>query len=67
MSERIYGIVPPMITPFRPDETLDEDAVPADARYLVETARVQRRDAGRRAEEVAWPRGLSRVAQGCGR
>jgi 4-hydroxy-tetrahydrodipicolinate synthase len=40
MSERIYGIVPPMITPFRPDETLDEDAIVAETRYLIETARV---------------------------
>src|SRR6185295_9114923 len=39
-SDRIFGIVPPMTTPFRPDDTIDETALRADARYLVETARV---------------------------
>jgi dihydrodipicolinate synthase/N-acetylneuraminate lyase len=29
-----------MITPFRPDDTLDEDALRAETRYLVDTARV---------------------------
>jgi 4-hydroxy-tetrahydrodipicolinate synthase len=40
MSERIHGIVPPMITPFRADETIDEDAVRAEVAYMIETARV---------------------------
>ena len=40
MHERISGIVPPMTTPFRSDDTIDEVALRADARYLVETARV---------------------------
>ncbi len=40
MRERIYGIVPPMVTPFRSDDTVDEDAVRAETRYLIETARV---------------------------
>jgi len=40
MNEHIYGIVPPVTTPFRPDNTLDEDALRADTRYLVETAKV---------------------------
>jgi 4-hydroxy-tetrahydrodipicolinate synthase len=40
MHERIFGIVPPMTTPFRPDGSIDEAALRADARYLVETARV---------------------------
>jgi 4-hydroxy-tetrahydrodipicolinate synthase len=40
MNERIFGIIPPMTTPFRPDDTLDEDALRAETRYLVDTARV---------------------------
>jgi 4-hydroxy-tetrahydrodipicolinate synthase len=40
MREQISGIVPPMTTPFRSDGTLDEEALRAEARYLVETARV---------------------------
>jgi 4-hydroxy-tetrahydrodipicolinate synthase len=40
MRERIHGIVPPMTTPFRPDDTIDEAALRAETRYLVETARV---------------------------
>lgn len=39
-SAQIFGIVPPMTTPFRPDDTIDETALRAEARYLVETARV---------------------------
>jgi 4-hydroxy-tetrahydrodipicolinate synthase len=38
MPERLGGIVPPMTTPFRPDDTIDEDALRAETRYLVETA-----------------------------
>jgi 4-hydroxy-tetrahydrodipicolinate synthase len=40
MNQRIHGIVPPMITPFRADDTVDEEALRAETRYLVETARV---------------------------
>jgi hypothetical protein len=40
MNERIFGIIPPMTTPFRPDDTLDEDALRAETRYLVDTARL---------------------------
>jgi 4-hydroxy-tetrahydrodipicolinate synthase len=40
MHQHIHGIVPPMITPFRADDTIDEDAVRAETRYLIETARV---------------------------
>jgi 4-hydroxy-tetrahydrodipicolinate synthase len=40
MRERISGIVPPMTTPFRFDDTIDEGALRAETRYLIETARV---------------------------
>ena len=40
MRDRISGIVPPMTTPFRPDDTIDEGALRAEARYLIDTARV---------------------------
>jgi 4-hydroxy-tetrahydrodipicolinate synthase len=40
MDTRIHGIVPPMITPFRADDTIDEEALRAEVRYLIETARV---------------------------
>jgi 4-hydroxy-tetrahydrodipicolinate synthase len=40
MDTRIHGIVPPMVTPFRADDTIDEEALRAEARYLIETARV---------------------------
>jgi 4-hydroxy-tetrahydrodipicolinate synthase len=40
MHEHISGIVPPMTTPFRSDDTIDEGALRADTRYLIETARV---------------------------
>ncbi|MBI1924607.1 dihydrodipicolinate synthase family protein [Candidatus Poribacteria bacterium] len=36
----IYGIVPPMTTPFDADDQLDEDAFRADVRYLIEGAKV---------------------------
>ena len=36
----LHGIVPPMTTPFRADDTIDEGALRAETRYLVETARV---------------------------
>jgi 4-hydroxy-tetrahydrodipicolinate synthase len=40
MYEHIYGIVPPMTTPFRPDGTIDEDALRAETRYVIEVAKV---------------------------
>jgi 4-hydroxy-tetrahydrodipicolinate synthase len=40
MDERIHGIVPPMITPFRADDSIDEAALRGETRYLIETARV---------------------------
>ncbi len=40
MHEEIYGIVPPLTTPFRPDDTIDEDALRADTRYMIEVAKV---------------------------
>lgn len=40
MQEEIYGIVPPLTTPFRSDDTIDEDALRADARYMIEVAKV---------------------------
>ncbi|HZS32380.1 MAG TPA: dihydrodipicolinate synthase family protein [Methylomirabilota bacterium] len=40
MLDVIHGIVPPMVTPFRADEGLDEAALRAEARYLIDTARV---------------------------
>ena len=36
--ETIYGIVPPMVTPLREDDTLDEGAFRAEMNYLIETA-----------------------------
>ena len=40
MYENIYGIVPPMTTPFRRDGSIDEDALRAETRYMVDTAKV---------------------------
>ena len=37
---RIYGIVPPMTTPFKADESIDEAALRAEAAYLIEEAGV---------------------------
>ena len=39
MRSQIHGIVPPMTTPFRADDTLDEDALRAETGYLIETGR----------------------------
>jgi 4-hydroxy-tetrahydrodipicolinate synthase len=39
-DERIFGIVPPMTTPFRADDTIDEAALRAETRYLIEQGRV---------------------------
>lgn len=36
----LFGIVPPMTTPFRPDDTIDDAALRAETRYLIETGRV---------------------------
>lgn len=38
--EEIFGIVPPMVTPFTDDDTIDEDALRSDVRYLIEVAGV---------------------------
>ncbi|HTY80618.1 MAG TPA: dihydrodipicolinate synthase family protein [Candidatus Bathyarchaeia archaeon] len=40
MRERIFGIVPPMTTPFTPGDTIDEGALRAETRYLIDSARV---------------------------
>ncbi len=40
MYEHIYGIVPPMTTPFRPDGSLDEEALRVETRYMIEAAKV---------------------------
>ncbi|MBA4015708.1 MAG: dihydrodipicolinate synthase family protein [Pirellula sp.] len=40
MHENIYGIVAPMVTPFRTDGSLDEDALREETRYLIEGAKV---------------------------
>jgi 4-hydroxy-tetrahydrodipicolinate synthase len=40
MHEEIYGIVPPLTTPFRHDDSIDEDAFRADTRYMIEVAKV---------------------------
>ena len=40
MYAHIYGIVPPMTTPFRPDDRIDEDALRAETRYMIEVAKV---------------------------
>ena len=40
MHEEIQGIVPPMVTPFRWDASIDEDALRAESRYLIEIAKV---------------------------
>ena len=41
MCAKIYGIVPPMVTPFRSDGSIDEDALRVETRYLIETADIQ--------------------------
>lgn len=40
MYEHIFGVVPPMTTPFRVDDSIDEEALRAEVRYLVEVAKV---------------------------
>ncbi|HEY7204749.1 MAG TPA: dihydrodipicolinate synthase family protein [Methylomirabilota bacterium] len=39
-NTHLFGIVPPMTTPFRSDDGIDEAALRSETRYLVETARV---------------------------
>ena len=38
--DRIFGIVPPMVTPFDANEDIDERALRADVRYLIQEAGV---------------------------
>lgn len=33
--EEIYGIIPPLVTPFRPDEEIDEEAFRQQIRYMI--------------------------------
>ncbi len=40
MYEHIYGIVPPMTTPFRQDNGIDEDALRAETHYMLDAAKV---------------------------
>lgn len=42
MHEQIQGIIPPMVTPFRDDGSIDETALRAETRYLIETAGAHR-------------------------
>lgn len=39
-TPHLFGIVPPMVTPFRDDGSIDEDALRAETRTLIETAAV---------------------------
>ena len=40
MKSSLYGIIPPLVTPFRADEELVEGALRADVRYMIEQAHV---------------------------
>ena len=40
MMDSIYGIVPPVVTPFREDDSIDEGAFRAEIQYMIETAKV---------------------------
>ena len=40
MREDIFGIIPPLTTPFRSDGTITEDALRAETRYMIEVAKV---------------------------
>ena len=40
MTAEIYGIIPPMVTPFNGDETIDEAALRAEVQYLIDVAGV---------------------------
>lgn len=39
-NEHIYGIIPPLVTPFRTDGSIDERAHRAEVRYMLDRARV---------------------------
>ena len=39
-AQQIGGIIPPLVTPFRQDGSVDEQAHRAEVRYMVETAKV---------------------------
>jgi len=39
-AQQIGGIIPPLVTPFRPDGSIDEQAHRAEVRYMVETAKI---------------------------
>ncbi len=40
MAQEIFGIMPPMVTPFDENEALDKAALVADVNYLIEDAKV---------------------------
>jgi 4-hydroxy-tetrahydrodipicolinate synthase len=40
MYEEIFGIVPPLTTPFRADDSIDEEPLRADVRYMLDVAKV---------------------------
>src|SRR5262245_61539228 len=40
LIQNIGGIIPPLVTPFRHDGSIDEEAHRAEVRYMVETAKV---------------------------
>lgn len=40
MYEQLVGIIPPMVTPFDANGSIDEESLRADARYLIETAKI---------------------------
>ena len=40
MHDKIFGIVPPMVTPFDENEAIDEAALRADVEYLISEAKV---------------------------
>jgi 4-hydroxy-tetrahydrodipicolinate synthase len=39
-TPKLFGIVPPMITPVRPDQTIDEESLRRETRYLIKQAGV---------------------------
>ncbi|HWL08484.1 MAG TPA: dihydrodipicolinate synthase family protein [Planctomicrobium sp.] len=39
-NEHLYGIIPPMVTPFRTDGSIDLEMLRAETRYLIDTAKV---------------------------
>lgn len=39
-SQQLAGIIPPLVTPFRDDGSIDEQAHRAEVRYMIETAKV---------------------------